>query len=51
MCNSCAPKPRWSNFSQVLQLEEHFAIGTFTITVNHRFAFFVVFGQRPGRDL
>src|SRR5690348_12446431 len=39
-----------SNFSQVLQLEEHLAVGPFTITVNHRLAFFVVLRQRPRRD-
>ena len=38
------------DFSQVLQLEQDFAIGAFAITMDHRFAFFVVFGQGPGRN-
>ncbi len=39
-----------SNFGEILQLEEHFAVGAFAITVNHRLAFFVVLSQRPRRD-
>ena len=40
----------WSNFSQVLQFKQDFAISAFAKTVNDGLAFLVVFGQRPGTD-
>src|SRR5689334_22603591 len=41
---------RWTNLGEVLQLEEHFAVASLAVAVNHGLAFFVVLRQRPGRD-
>ena len=43
-------KSERANLGQILKLEEHLSIGAVAVTMNHRFAFFIVFGQRPGND-
>src|SRR5438045_8355164 len=43
-------KAGWTNLSEILQLKQDFAVGSFAITVDHGLAFFVVFRQRPRRD-
>jgi hypothetical protein len=44
------PKAAWTNLGKVLQFKEDFAISAFPKTVDHCFAFFVVFGQGPGTN-
>src|SRR6266404_4226 len=39
-----------SDFGEVLQLEKHLAICAFSITVNDRFTFLIVFSQGPGSN-
>jgi len=39
-----------TNLGQVLQFKQNFAIGAFAITMYHGLAFFIVFGQGPGRN-
>src|SRR6266403_1793729 len=38
------------DFGQVLQLEKHLAVCAFSISVNDRFTFLIVFSQGPGSD-
>jgi hypothetical protein len=39
-----------SNFREVLQLKQNFAVSPFAITVDHSFAFFIIFSKRPRTD-
>src|SRR2546423_1812250 len=40
----------WTNFREILQLKQDFAIGPFAITVDNCFALFVILRQRPRSD-
>src|SRR5258705_7124386 len=43
-------KARRPDLGEILQLEKNFAVCSLTISMNNRFALFVVLRQRPGRD-
>src|SRR6185295_8531184 len=47
---SWGPKARRADFGKVLKLKEDLGVRAVAIAMNDGFAFFVVFGQRPGAD-